>query len=133
MTSAKLAILTIAFLASASLPATAQGSGGGGGSGSGGTGGGASAGGSSGAGTGGTTRASSTDSSARITNPQTPTEKAVATEQNSAVKGTNTKEASPGSGAVSAPGVGVGHAANGLPIGSPGSGLGSPEQPAGSK
>jgi hypothetical protein len=35
-------------------------------------------------------------------------------------------------GAVSAPGVGVGHAANGLPIGAPGSGLGSPEQPIGS-
>ena len=30
---------------------------------------------------------------------------------------------------VSAPGVGVGHAANGRPIGSTGSGLGSPENP----
>jgi hypothetical protein len=34
---------------------------------------------------------------------------------------------------VSAPGVGVGHAATGQPIGSPGSGLGSPEQSVGGK
>jgi hypothetical protein len=44
-------------------------------------------------------------------------------------KGTNTILQA---GAVSAPGVGVGHAANGLPIGAPGSGLGSPSQPIGS-
>jgi hypothetical protein len=58
--------------------------------------------------------------------PQSKTANAVADEKMAAVSGTNTV-AQPG--AVSAPGVGVGHAANGLPIGSPGSGLGSPEQP----
>jgi hypothetical protein len=42
--------------------------------------------------------------------------------------GSNTRPSESNSGVVSAPGVGVGHAANGLPIGSPGSGLGSPEQ-----
>jgi len=50
----------------------------------------------------------------------------VASEQNAAVNGTNVTSHP---GAVGATGVGVGHAANGLPIGSPGSGLGSPEQP----
>jgi hypothetical protein len=54
----------------------------------------------------------------------------VAAEQNKAVTGNNTKAAP---GAVSAPGVGVGHSANGLPIGAPGSGPGSPEQPLGKK
>jgi hypothetical protein len=50
-------------------------------------------------------------------------------ERNAATTGSNTRPSSSSdSGVVSAPGVGVGHAANGLPIGSPGSGLGSPEQ-----
>ena len=49
-------------------------------------------------------------------------------EQRAATTGSNTRPSAPNSGVVSAPGVGVGHAANGLPIGSPGSGLGSPEQ-----
>lgn len=49
-----------------------------------------------------------------------------------ATTGQNTLPQSVAPGAVSAPGVGVGHAANGLPIGSPGSGPGSPEQPIGS-
>lgn len=69
------------------------------------------------------------NNSARITNPQTPTQSTVASEQNSAVTGMNTKATPTRGGAVSAPGVGVGHSANGLPIGSPGSGPGSPEQP----
>jgi hypothetical protein len=43
--------------------------------------------------------------------------------------GANTKSMDPSSGVVSAPGVGVGHTANGQTIGSPGSGPGSPEQP----
>lgn len=47
-------------------------------------------------------------------------------ERNAAVSGTNTRRSSPGSGTVSAPNVGVGHSANGVPIGMPGSGLGSP-------
>lgn len=48
-----------------------------------------------------------------------------------AVSGVNTLPPSEAPGAVSAPGVGVGHSANGLPIGAPGSGPGSPEQPIG--
>jgi hypothetical protein len=46
------------------------------------------------------------------------------TEIHNAQTGANTKI-----GFVSAPGVGVGHAANGKPIGTKGSGLGSPERP----
>jgi hypothetical protein len=47
----------------------------------------------------------------------------------SATTGANTRPEEPSSSTVSAPGVGVGHAANGKMIGSPGSGPGSPEQP----
>ena len=43
--------------------------------------------------------------------------------------GLDTRPQSESPGAVSSPGVGVGHSANGLPIGSPGSGPGSPEEP----
>jgi hypothetical protein len=53
----------------------------------------------------------------------------VVSEQNAAVSGSRTAPIVPDSGAVSAPGVGAGHAANGLPIGTRGSGPGSPEQP----
>jgi hypothetical protein len=53
-------------------------------------------------------------------------------ERNTAVSGTSTQPSSAGSGTVSAPGVGVGHSANGVPIGMPGSGLGSPGHSEGS-
>ena len=54
-------------------------------------------------------------------------------QKSSAINGSNTApQAAAAPSAVSAPGVGVGHAANGLPIGTTGSGLGSPEQPIGS-
>jgi hypothetical protein len=46
-----------------------------------------------------------------------------------ATTGANTLPANQAPGAVSAPGVGVGHSANGVPIGQPGSGPGSPEHP----
>jgi hypothetical protein len=46
--------------------------------------------------------------------------------------GAITQPSSAGSGAVSAPGVGVGHSVNGVPIGMPGSGLGSPGHSEGS-
>jgi hypothetical protein len=69
--------------------------------------------------------------SAPAANSQNPTQATVAAEQNTAFSGSQT--AAPSAGAVSAPGVGVGHAANGLPIGTSGSGLGSPEQPIGGK
>lgn len=62
---------------------------------------------------------------------QTNTNKIVAGEQSTAVQGTKTLPMSNDSGVVSAPGVGVGHAANGVPIGNPGSGLGSPEDSVG--
>jgi hypothetical protein len=43
--------------------------------------------------------------------------------------GVDTRPQNEAPGAVSAPGVGIGHSENGLPIGSPGSGRGSPEDP----
>jgi hypothetical protein len=52
-------------------------------------------------------------------------------QRNAVITGANTRPSPQGSGTVSAPGVGVGHAANGLPIGSPGSGLGSRENSVG--
>jgi hypothetical protein len=57
-----------------------------------------------------------------------PAKQIQADQQRAVTTGSNTRSFAPNSGVVSAPGVGVGHAANGLPIGSPGSGLGSPEQ-----
>jgi hypothetical protein len=62
---------------------------------------------------------------------QSNTSQIVEVKKAAAVQGTKTVPMPPESGAVSAPGVGVGTAANGLPIGSPGSGLGSPENSAG--
>jgi hypothetical protein len=127
----RFAAIFIASIVSASPPAMAQGAGGGSG--------GAAGAGSAGtgaattAGTGSAPSASSNGSQNETQNdpnnrpaPQSSTAKTVADEQKAARSGANTV-AQPG--AVSAPGVGVGHAANGLPIGSPGSGPGSPEQP----
>lgn len=62
---------------------------------------------------------------------QTVTGNQMADERSAVMKGTNTMPMSADSGVVSAPGVGVGHAANGVPIGNPGSGLGSPEDSVG--
>jgi hypothetical protein len=62
------------------------------------------------------------------TAPQSSTAGAVAAQQRAATQGTNTA-ASNSAGVVGAPGVGVGHSANGRPIGTTGSGPGSPEQP----
>jgi hypothetical protein len=131
MQSYKFAVVLIASITGTSLPAIAQGAGGGaaGGAGTG----------SASTGTAGTAGASTTSSSPHSSesqtatqndpnnpSPQSKTANTVAGEQKAAVSGANTV-AQPGG--VSAPGVGVGHAANGLPIGSPGSGLGSPEHP----
>ena len=131
MQSYKFAVVLIASIASTSPPAMAQGAGGG-------------AGGGAGTGSANTTTAGTAGPSATSApassngsqtgtqndpnnpSPQSKTANTVADEQKAAVSGVNTV-AQPG--AVSAPGVGVGHAANGLPIGSPGSGPGSPEQP----
>ena len=49
--------------------------------------------------------------------------------KNAVTTGINTNASSSSEGAVSGPGVGVGTATNGKPIGSPGSGLGPPENP----
>jgi hypothetical protein len=148
MATQKLVLLTVAIIALAT-PALAQGAGGGGGGGAGGGGAGAAASGAAsgggaassgaGAGTGGTAGVANSgtggiaDNGNRTTTqtPATNTDKIVAGEKAAAVQGTKTV-ATPGDGsAVSAPGVGVGHAANGLPIGTPGSGLGSPENSVG--
>jgi hypothetical protein len=129
MRSYKFAVVLIASITGATLPAFAQGAGGGAAGGAG----------TGSASTGTTSTAGANTSSPNSSESQTGTQKdpnnpspqsktanTVAGEQKAAVSGANTV-AQPG--AVSAPGVGVGHAANGLPIGSPGSGLGSPEQP----
>ena len=107
---------TVAVLAS---PALAQGGGGAGG------GAGGSAGHSSSATTG------STGGSAGSSNSQQQSSKANAIQEQTgaAVSGTKTAPSQSGDSTVSAPGVGVGHTSNGMAIGSPGSGLGSPEQP----
>jgi hypothetical protein len=114
MTSKKVALLVVALISCTSLSALAQGNGGG------------AASGVAGSGTGGTNQTPA------VSQSQANTNKIVADEQSAAVKGTKTAPASVDSGVVSAPGVGVGHAANGQPIGTPGSGLGSPEDSVGS-
>lgn len=73
------------------------------------------------------TQTSPNNTSTPAANAQNPAQTTVIAEQNNAVSGSKT--AAPAADVVSAPGVGIDHAANGLPIGSPGSGLGSPEQP----
>jgi hypothetical protein len=131
MQSYKFAVVLIASISGTTMPAFAQGAGGGaaGGAGTGS----ASTGTTGTAGTSATSSPASSNGSQTGTQndpnnpaPQSKTTNTVAGEQKAALTGANTV-AQPG--AVSAPGVGVGHAANGLPIGSPGSGPGSPEQP----
>jgi hypothetical protein len=107
----KIAIALVALVACAS-PVFAQGGGGGGS-------GGASVG--SGGASGNGTSASGNNNGQQTSANSAST---VAAAKQSAITGANT---SPGE--VSGPGVGVGHAANGVPIGEPGSGPGSPEQP----
>jgi hypothetical protein len=120
--SSKLAILFAAVVAFSS-PVLAQGGGGGaGGAGSGAAG--ASSGGSN-SGASGSNAQTGSQNQQGANGSSTPAAAAV----HKAVTGADTQPASPSSGAVSAPGVGVGHAANGVPIGEPGSGPGSPEQP----
>jgi hypothetical protein len=126
MSARKIVLSAFAALAM-TLPAYAQGGGAGGGSGSGA---GSAAGGA--AGTGGTATSPAATGGTVSGNPaasQQAQKKANQIEENArntAVSGASTQPSSVGSGTVSAPGVGVGHAANGVPIGMPGSGLGSP-------
>jgi hypothetical protein len=134
MTSKKLALTTVLLFAF-TAPALAQGAGGAGGGAASGAGAAAPAAAPSGtAGTAG--NSSSATGGTQDRSPevkQSNTAKIVADEKAAAVEGSKTKPSAPGSGSVSAPGVGVGTAANGLPIGAPGSGLGSPENSVGPK
>ncbi len=123
----KLALSALAMLV-ITTAAYAQGGGAGGASG---------AGSGAAAGTGGTsasqgkTGGTTAGNRAAGENSQQQTDQIRRNEKNAATSGTNTQPSSSESGTVSAPGVGVGHAANGKPIGTPGSGLGSPEDSAG--
>jgi hypothetical protein len=118
MTSRTLMIIMAALL-TASTPVLAQsGSGGAASSGSGGT-----AAGTSGLNT------SATPSAQNPQNLQNSQAAANNVAAKKAVTGDTTVPTNAAPGAVSAPGVGVGHAADGLPIGSSGSGPGSPERP----
>jgi hypothetical protein len=131
----KFTFLTVAIIA-LTTPAFAQGAGGGGAGGGSGAGAAASGAASSGAGagTGGTAGVANSGTGGTADNgnrtvtqtPTTNTDKIVAGEKAAAVQGTKTVPTPGDSSTVSAPGVGVGHAANGQPIGTPGSGLGSP-------
>jgi hypothetical protein len=114
----KVLLLIVCTLALA-LPAYAQGGAGGGSSG----GGAAAAGGtaSSPSSTGG----SASRNPAAIEKSQPQKNRTEQAEKKAAVSGSKTQRTPAGSGTVSAPGVGVGHAVNGKPIGMPGSGLGS--------
>jgi hypothetical protein len=130
MPSYKFAVVLIASITGTSLPAIAQGAGGGaaGGAGTGSASTGAT--GTAGAGSASTPQnsgeARGTQDDPSNPAPQSKTANTVAAEKKAATSGANTV-AQPG--AVGAPGVGVGHTASGMPIGTPGSGLGSPEQP----
>jgi hypothetical protein len=124
MTSKKLALTTVLLFAF-TAPALAQGAGGAGGGAASGAGAAAPAAPSGTVGTAG--NSSSATGGTQDRSPevkQSNTAKIVADEKAAAVEGSKTKPSAPGSGTVSAPGVGVGTAANGLPIGAPGSGLG---------
>ena len=109
MKNRKIAVLVVAALAvSAITPVLAQGGGSG------------SAGGGATTGTAG--------GAAQQTQPSSQTT-TVQDQKNAATTGSNTAPSQNDEVTVSGPGVGVGTAANGKPIGSPGSGLGSPENP----
>ena len=131
-------LLTTAVVLAFAVPALGQGAAGGAGSA-------ASSGATGGTGTAGATSADTVGTGAGTPSSatggtqergrnvqQSNTARAVQQQREAATTGSNTAPSQPGDGAVSAPNVGVGHAANGLPIGAPGSGLGSPENSVGS-
>jgi hypothetical protein len=120
----KLAAVFVALIVSGS-PVLAQGGGGGaGGSGAG------AASASSGGTSGGTNQSGSQGNQQTNQNQQANSnQQGVNPAAEKAKTGANTLPASEAPGAVSAPGVGVGHSANGVPIGAPGSGPGSPDHP----
>ena len=122
MKNRNIAVLVAAALAVSPItPALAQGGAGSSGGGSGG----ASA---SGGASGGGSTTGTAGSNAQQTQPTSQTQ-TLQDQKNAATTGSNTAPSQNDKGTVSGPGVGVGTAANGKPIGSPGSGLGSPEHP----
>ena len=122
MKNRNIAVLVAAALAVSPItPALAQGGAGSSGGGSGG----ASA---SGGASGGGATTGTAGSNAQQTQPTSQTQ-TLQDQKNAATTGSNTAPSQNDEGTVSGPGVGVGTAANGKPIGSPGSGLGSPENP----
>jgi hypothetical protein len=110
-------LFSAAMVVSPIAVALAQGGGGSGG-GSGGANGSAS-----GGATSGTTTA--TGGGMQQATPQSSKAQAIQRQKDAATTGSETAPSQPGEGAVGGPGVGVGHSANGKPIGAPGSGLGS--------
>ena len=122
MKNRNIAVLVAAALAVSPItPALAQGGAGSSGGGSGG----ASA---SGGASGGGATTGTAGSSAQQTQPTSQTQ-TLQDQKNAATTGSNTAPSQNDEGTVSGPGVGVGTSTNGKPIGSPGSGLGSPENP----
>jgi hypothetical protein len=119
-------LLSVVIALTMAMPAYAQGGGGSSG-----------ASGAGAAGTGGTATSPSATGDPSNGNPaakeksQARSNQIEQSEKNAAVSGSKTQPTPTASGTVSAPGVGIGHAANGKPIGAPGSGLGSPGNSAG--
>jgi hypothetical protein len=115
-------LFTAALVVSPIAVALAQGGGGSGG------GSGGASGSASGAATSGETTTATGGGMQQVT-PQSSKAQAIQRQKDAATTGSETAPLQPGDGAVGGPGVGVGHSANGKPIGAPGSGLGSPENP----
>ena len=122
----RIAVLVAAAIVVSPITAFAQGGGGGSGGGSGGATGGASSGGAT---TGATGGATNNGMNSRQTTQSTSGTQTIQDQKNAVTSGSNTTPSQNGEGVVSGPGVGVGTSTNGKPIGSPGSGLGSPENP----
>ena len=123
MKSQMIAVMIAAALSASPIAvALAQGGGGSGGG----------SGGASGSASGGATSQGATTGTGggmQQATPQSSKAQAIQRQRDAATTGSETAPAQPGDGAVGGPGVGVGHSANGKPIGAPGSGLGSPESP----
>ena len=139
MASTKLASLIVALVTAAALPALAQGGGGGAGGGAGGAasgaGGGSSAG-SAASGAGGAAVGGSTSGAANSGSANGGTANGGTTGNSKINSQTPTPAAAPAGSRTAAQAnrnAGAGTAPNGLPIGSPGSGVGSPEHPIVSK
>jgi hypothetical protein len=123
MKSRMLAVLITSALVASPMTAFAQGGGGSGG----GSGGASASGGATGGGA--NTGANSGLNNQQTNSQQSSKAQAIQDQRDAATTGKSSAPSQPGDDAVSGPGVGVGHSTNGRPIGTPGSGLGSPENP----